>query len=73
MIRRVRVAWRNYRFERSAMIPVMPDRLLALILDQEVVFPPRRFLMQPSNQTIEGRIRFTDLIQRLPLGVTSIR
>ena len=44
----------NHRFDRSSPLKALPDQLLSRIYDVEVTLPPRRLLMQPGAQTIDG-------------------
>lgn len=44
----------NHRFDRRSPLEPLPDRLLSRIYDHEVTLPPRRLLMQPGAQTIDG-------------------
>jgi hypothetical protein len=44
----------NHRFERRSPLRPLDDRLMDAIYSDEIVFPPRRLLMQPGVQTIDG-------------------
>lgn len=60
----------NHRFDRRSPIPALPDLTLNRIYDYEVVLPPRRFLMQPGVQTIDGILFLVSLA--LSLRVRSV-
>ena len=55
----------NHRFDRSSPIPPLPPPVLELIYDHEIVLPPRRLLMQPGTQTIDGLFFLVSLARTL--------
>jgi predicted O-methyltransferase YrrM len=44
----------NHRFDARSPLPLLPAAVLDAIYNHEVWFPPRRLLMQPGAQTIDG-------------------
>lgn len=44
----------NHRFDRRSQLSALSDEVLGRIYAHEVTFPPRRYLMQPGTQTIDG-------------------
>jgi hypothetical protein len=57
LTRRLDILRRNYlnhRFDRRSPLPLIQDDLLTRIYSVEVSFPPRRYLMLPGTQTIDG-------------------
>ena len=55
----------NHRFDRRSPLEPLPDRLLSRIYDHEVTLPPRRLLMQPGAQTIDGLLFVVSLASAL--------
>jgi hypothetical protein len=60
----------NHRFDRKSPLPALPPASLGTIYNHEVVFPPRRLLMQPGTQTIDGLFFLVSLARAL--GVQSV-
>jgi predicted O-methyltransferase YrrM len=55
----------NHRFDRRSPLDPLPDHLLSRIYDHEVTLPPRRLLMQPGAQTIDGLLFVASLAAAL--------
>jgi hypothetical protein len=66
--RRLDILRRNYlnhRFDRRSPLPPVGADLLEKIYSIEVTFPPRRHLMQPGTQTIDGLFFLVSLARAL--------
>src|SRR5919106_78570 len=55
----------NHRFEARSPLPMLPPAALDTIYSRGVWFPPRRLLMQPGTQTIDGLFLLASLGQFL--------
>jgi predicted O-methyltransferase YrrM len=72
LTRRMNILWRqflNHQFERRSPLSVLPETALRRIYRHELILPPRRFLMQPGMQTIDGLFFLVSLAKELPARV----
>lgn len=63
--RMLRDAYLDHVFERASPLPLLDDDVLQRIYSRELVMPPRKLLMQPGNQTIEGLFFIVSLAKAL--------
>jgi methyltransferase family protein len=66
------ILWRqflNHRFERRSPLSLLPEAALNRVYRHELILPPRRLLMQPGMQTIDGLFFLISLAKELSARV----